>query len=340
MNVLALKDQLTDQPEQIQKLLISAGLDEETLKFRPSQHLIASPRPGGDNPSGILVYTNSLQVVGTTRSEYTGDIFTLIMKLKGCTFGQALSFVADCIGFKDEAIKYHAPFGGFYKKIIRSDDEIEPDLLEHNEDEIPITGCLSKRFLDDNIPLITQEQWGVRYNPEDDAILIPIYSMDGKLVGCKARANGNVESDKRWWATIRYPKTQVVYGLFQNYASIVKKSKILVFEAEKSVLQCAGYECFYAVAVAGHSISKTQARQIKSMMCQEIIVCFDEGLDEDEIRFEAEKLITKNHVLTNKVGYVFDKNHDILIAGAKESPSDKGDKKLAALLENNVRWVS
>lgn len=340
MNVVALKDQLKDQPEEIEKVLIAAGLDEESIKYRPSQHLIASPRPGGDNPAGILVYTDSLKVLGTTRNEYTGDILTLVMKLKDCDFKEAINFVAKEIGFKDDEVKYKPPFGGFYKKIARADEDFEQELTEHSESELPSPNCLSKRFLDDNIPLITQEQWGVRYSIEDDAVLIPIYSMSGKLIGCKARANGDVEMDKRWWAKIRYPKTQVVYGLFQNYANIVQKGTLLVFEAEKSVLQCAGYGCLNAVAVAGHAISKIQVRQIKSMLCKRIIVCFDEGLSEDEIKFEAEKLVSKNRLITNKVGYVFDPDHEVLKAGGKESPSDNGKEKLLQLLNKHVRWIN
>ena len=341
MDVLALKDQLIDQPEQIHKVLISAGLDEETLKFRPSQHLFVSPRPGGDNPAGLLIYTNSLRVVGTTHSEYSGDLFTLVMNLQNCSFSQALNYIAKEIGFEDLSRKYSPPFGGFYKKIIQEDGfESDTELMEHSESELPSPGCLSKRFLDDNIPLITQEEWGVRYSAEDDAILIPIYSLGGKLVGCKARANSDVDMDKRWWATIRYPKTQVVYGLYQNYSTIAKLNTILVFESEKSVLQCAGYDCYNAVAVGGHVISRTQARLIKSMMCDKIIVCFDEGLREEEIKFEAEKLVMRNHILSNKVGYVFDENNNILTKGGKESPSDKGKADLLRLLKNNVRYLS
>ena len=341
MDVLALRNQLIDQPDQIQKVMIGAGLDEETVRYRPSQHLITSPRPGGDNPSGLLVYTDSLKVIGTTRSEYSGDIFTLIMKLKDCSFGQALGFAARAIGFVDTGKKHRSPFGGFYKKLVRDGEaEFEPELREYDESELPDPRCLSKRFADDNIPPIVQEEWGVRYSLEDDAILIPIYSLGGKLVGCKARANADVDMDRRWWATLRYPKTQVVYGLYQNYADIVQKGTIFIFEAEKSVLQCAGYGCNNAVAIAGHTFSKTQVRLIKSMMCSRIVVCFDEGLPEDEIKYEAEKLVSRNRIMANKVGYIYDEGHKLLRPGAKESPSDNGMEVLINLLKNYTRWLN
>ena len=341
MNVLSLQEQLIDRPDDIIKVLLAVGIDETTIREVPSQHLIKCPRPEGDNPAGILVYTDSLRVVGTTRSELSGNLFTLVMKLKNCKFPEALRVTANAIGYKGtEEHNTKLPFGGFYKKIIQSDIDPEYDLVAHSELELPPQTGVSLRFLKDNIPLVTQEEWGVRYSDDDDAILIPVYSMGGKLVGCKARSNrDDIDDSKRWWAYIGYPKTQVVYGLYQNYATIVDKGTMLVFEAEKSVLQCAGYNCNNAVAVAGHSISKTQNRLIQGLLCKRIIVAFDEGLDEEEIRFEAKKLQVKNHLIHNKVGYIYDKEHDILRLGSKDSPSDNGKEVLQRLLKEKVRWL-
>ena len=340
MDVVSLQDRLIDKPDQIVDVLVGAGLEEENIRQVPSQHLIKSPRPGGDNPAGLLIYTDSLRVVGTTRPELSGNLFTLVMKLRDCGFRDALQFIAKKVGYKEaNERKIVKPFGGFYEKICRSEADYESHLMVHSEDELPPPTYLSGLFLKDNIPLITQEEWGVRYSHTDDAILIPVYSLAGDLVGCKARANNNDDYDHRWWAYIKYPKTQVVYGQFQNYLTIAKKRALVIFESEKSVLQCAGYGMRSAVAIAGHSISKTQQRLIQSMMCDRIIVAFDEGLDEDQVRSEAEKLCLRNHILTNKVGYVYDRNHDVLKAGSKDSPSDNGKAVLEELLKRNVRWI-
>lgn len=339
MDVLSLQDRLIDKPDQIIEILTEAGLSEENIRQVPSQNLIKSPRPGGDNPAGLLIYTDSLRVVGTTRPELSGNLFTLVMKLRDCGFRDALQFIARKIGYKEEEQKIVKPFGGFYEKICRPDGDYESQLTVHSENELPSPMYLSELFLRDNIPLITQEEWGVRYSHEDDAILIPVYSLSGDLVGCKARANNNNDYDHRWWAYIKYPKTQILYGQFQNYSTIAKKRTVVIFESEKSVLQCAGYGMNVAVAVAGHSISKTQQRLIRSMMCDKIIVAFDEGIEEDQIRSEAEKLCLRNHILTNRVGYVYDRNHDILREGSKDSPSDNGKAALEELLKRNVRWI-
>lgn len=340
MDVLSLQDKLVDNPDQITNVLIEAGLDEETIRQVPSQHLIKSPRPGGDNPAGLLLYTDSLRVVGTTRPELSGNLFTLVMHLRGCNFPSALHFIAKQIGYEEtEETKIIKPFGGFYDKILKNDLDTDSNLQIHSEDELPSPNYLSERFLKDNISLLTQEEWGVRYSHEDDAILIPIHSFSGSLVGCKARANSDEDYNHRWWAYIGYPKTQIVYGLNHNYPKIIHKNTVIVFESEKSVLQCDGYDLHTATAIAGHNISRTQKRLLQGLMCDRIILAFDEGLDEDEVRAEAEKLKFENQLLSNKVGYIYDKEHDILKKGSKDSPSDNGKAVLAELLKKKVIWL-
>ena len=58
------------------------------------------------------------------------------------------------------------------------------------------------------------------------------------------------------------------------------------------------------LATCGCDVSDVQAKHIKSLMTNKIILAYDEGLDEDQIRLQAEKLILNNAVFKNKVGYV------------------------------------
>ena len=63
---------------------------------------------------------------------------------------------------------------------------------------------------------------------------------------------------------------------------------------------------------------------IKALMTNKIILAYDEGLEEEQIRLQAEKLALNNAVFKNSVGYVFDKDNEILPKGSKASPSDMG----------------
>lgn len=279
-------------------------------------------RPEGDNPNGIIIY-DSLRSIGTTDSSYTGNIYTIAMEIKQYTFPKALEYIAEIIGVTEKRnIRIKLPFHGFFNKLIKDTNEPENNQKTYSEDDLPPADCLSKMFLDDNVALTVQEEFGVRLDLQEDATLIPIKDTNGKIVGCKARSNNpNCPHDKRWWAKISFAKTLNCYGYVENYKDIVAKRVVVIFEAEKSVLQCRGWGFNLALAIGGHSFSATQVRIIKSLLCDRIIIAFDKDICRDEVEYEGRKLIVDNNILKNKVQYLYDDN-DVL--DEKDSPSDKG----------------
>lgn len=339
ISVLNLQDKLTDNEEALRTVLIHLGFFEDRIKYNERQHLITSTRPeiDADNTHGFLLYTDSLRYLFTTRSG-EGNIFTLVMELKQVNFPKALELIGKWIGYKGEDIKRKLPFGGFYKEILREQTEPEQYLKEYKEDDLPMAGSLSEQFLKDGIALDIQERWGIRIDFTGNNILIPIHDYTGRLIGCKARNNDKYCSfDKRWFAYLPYSKTAVVYGYFENYAEIQKKKLVFIFESEKSVLQCASFGCHTAVAIGGHTISTTQARYIKSLLADRVILAFDSDIIAEELEYEAKKLLSDNNILNNNVGYICDKEHSLL--GEKDSPSDYGKQPFADLVKNCVTWL-
>ena len=75
-------------------------------------------------------------------------------------------------------------------------------------------------------------------------------------------------------------------------------------------------------------------------MTSKIILAYDEGLEEDQIRTQAEKLILDNAMFRNKVGYVFDRDNSILPKGSKASPSDLGKDAFLELIKNHVTYIT
>ena len=253
------------------------------------------------------------------------------MKIKDCPFYTAVNSIIKWLDLKDVPIHY--PFGGFYKKIYHGDCRIRNELVEYSEDILPPERSYSRRFLDDNIAIDSQQKFGVRYCHQDDCILIPIYDLKHRLVGVKARNNSDEDFHRRWYAWMPYLKNEIVYGLDINYANIIKKKTLIIFESEKSVMQCDTMGLHCCVAIAGHSVSYEQAETIKSMMIDIIIVAFDEGLVEDEIIFECKKLKVTNSLYQNKVYYLFDREHKYLAEESKDSPSDNGKDILMNMIK-------
>ena len=74
-------------------------------------------------------------------------------------------------------------------------------------------------------------------------------------------------------------------------------------------------------------------------MTDRIIVAFDEGLDEEFVRNEAQKLVCNNSILKNKVGYIWDEDNEILEKNKKQSITDLGKEKFAYAIHKKVKWL-
>ena len=327
INVEDISEQLRNDPDTIIKVLIQLGFPEDKIKYHASNNMITSTRPDpeADNTCGFMLYCGSLFWKYNTRNG-KGNIYTLVMDLKHVSFPQALKLVAKWIGCDiNNNIRIKLPFDGFYKNFIpKKDEQLDTELNVYDNELLPPPAC-NLRFKKDGISYNTQQIFDLRFDLDNNSILIPIYNTNHELVGCKARKNENVTSNK-YWAELSFPKSSVVYGLSQNYKSIVSKRKVIIFEAEKSVMQCYDFGCTIAVAVMGHDISKVQARIIKSLMCDEIIIAFDEGVPEEDIKQAASMVYLKNY---NKVSYLYGG----LPKGSKKSPSDLGKDQFKKLVQ-------
>lgn len=341
ISVLELQEILKDNEEAIIKIMVKLGFDKEYIKYHPTQHLITAKRPDplADNVNGCLIYTNTLKYIYTTRNK-NGNIFTLVMDIKQCSFKKSLSYISKWIDVNLPQSQIRLPFGGFYKKIWKSHKTTNEELLQYTEADLPPATSLSLSFFKDGIAYNVQEQWGIRYSHDDNATLIPIYDCNGNLVGCKAR-NNDTECDYsyRWYAYLKYSKTKVLFGYYENFKTIQQKSAVIIVESEKGVLQMCSFGCYVGVAVGGHSISTSQVRLIKSLMVKKIIIAFDQDLSEEEISYEAKKLISYNSILQNKVGYIYDKKGDYLPIGSKAAPTDYGKEIFKELIKRRVKWI-
>ena len=339
ISALSLQKALEGNIEALTKILVCLGCPEEYIKYNESKHMITSVRPedGADNKLGLLIYTDSLYYMYTTRNG-RGSIFNLVMDVKHCVFPKALEYVERWTGIKGKQHDVKYPFDGFYRHLLSEEGEVEDRILdEYDEDRLPTRLALSQTFLDEGISLQCQEKWGVRYDLAHGNVLIPVYDAFGRLVGCKARSDDpNVAHDKRWFAYLPYSKTAVVYGYSQNYAEIQKKNMVVVFESEKSVLQCDSMGFHAAVAIGGHNLSRIQEHYIKNLMTDKIILAFDEDILEDEMIYWAKRL-KSDRLMKNHVGYIIDPKHEYL--GAKDSPSDHGKQVFEALLKHNIKWI-
>lgn len=331
VNVVELQEKLKSNSDYLEEILNKLGYKNIKDKYK----YYSCANHDGDNNGALVLWKESLRYTNYTRN-HEGNIITLVMNDKDCSFPRALEYIANWIGFKSSGIQIVRPFHGFYKNIAAEQKGEIPILDEYSWDKLPDPNCFSKKFIDDNIDAITQKDWKVRYSIDDDAILIPILDLNGRLIGTKARNNTETDMSHRYYAYLPYQKNAVVYGANQNYHKIIAKNTVIITEAEKSVLQGNSFGCNNIVAIAGHSISNIQANIIKSLMCKNVVVAFDQGICEEEVRFEANKLRSDNALIKNNIYYLYDKEGVYL--KDKESPTDNG-KSLFQLMLKNCRYV-
>lgn len=299
-----------------------------------------------ENSSGVGNSLNieTLAYVSFSR-DIKGDIFVLTMDALNISMGESIKYLANKLNLKldySERKEVKLPFGGFYKNLSKSRevDESPPNtypistLNEYGGIQV------SKMFLEDNITAKTQEIFHIGYDVWTDRITIPWHDVDGSLCGLVGRMNKYDigESRFKYLALLHINKTKILFGLNINYKSILSEGRCYVFESEKATMQMYGFGVRNSVGLGCKTLSLIQSRLIKSMFV-DCVLCFDEGVLEDEMKKECLKAKIKNPFFTNRVGYIYDKDGLYLKKGSKCSPSDLGIDIFNKLVEECIVWV-
>lgn len=340
MNVLKLTEHLSNNQDYIYKVLTS--LDYQNITYNSSKNEFRFAREYGRNPSSVRLNAETLNFICFSTNN-KGNIYSLVMKQKGYIFPKALEYIADLLGIEKNSLNHaiKAPFGGFYKRLIREIQEPEISMKTYNEDILKeYSGKYNIMFFNDGIGYKTQAKFNVGYDIWTNRITVPEYTLDGKLCGIMGRSiDYNCPKEERWLPIIPCSRSLTLYGYHSNYGSIQNKSLCVIGESEKFTQQLDSFGCHIGLASCGCHLSDTQVRYIKGLMIDKTILAYDEGLSQEYIHEEAKKLKINNTVFNNKVGYIWDKENIIIPKGSKGSPSDFGKDKFSYLVKNCVVWI-
>lgn len=328
MNISGIINKIENNPELIEVILEALGHCDVRDRGRYYQ----CSNLDGDNHTAISILKEGLLYNNYTRGR-KGNIFSLVMDEKDVGFGTALRFIANTIGYDDRKNYIRYPFSGFYRGLTSSERATDTEMTVYEENVLPPPDALSEMWFKDGVDYLTQERFGIRLDLESNRIVIPEYNTNGELVGAKARYNGQCDPSERWSMYLPYAKSLILYGWHQNYTYIMRKQVVFIVEAEKSVCQAASWGFNLMVAVGGHDISNAQARHIKSLGV-DVIIAFDAGLPEEEIKEQARKVIIDSKFWRNKVGYI-----DMSKAHNKVSPTDMGYKAFKKIVKERTKWV-
>lgn len=315
MNANSIKEYILDN-NYIEELLEAIGCHS----IRNHGEYYTAANKDGDNRSAIVVYTNdNINVVNYTRAmskvKRSTDIFDLICYANECTFPEAVKFVCNFLGLNVYDEEEDVPDSLQLLAMLREmsiSESADKDMPLRPIDESVLNDYLpygNQMFVDSGIDLCTQDSFCIGYDPKSNYITIPIIDAFGALVGVKGRYFGEPdEYHPKYIYLEKCNKSKVLYGFYQNRGTLAHSTDVLVFEAEKSVLECASQGLYNAVSVGGKSISKSQAEMLIRLNCR-IILALDQDVTEEELQsiisvfpeqISVSAIIDKEHLLNEK----------------------------------------
>lgn len=356
MEVSTLKEILLEDTEKI--ILVMESLELTNIQdlgteFRASKF-------EDSNPTGTCIKKDdniSYFYNGTDGSEF-GDILTLVQELKGINFRESIDYICSIIGISKD-FSYtpkEMPFGGYFQGLTSYNEVVANEVLNESIlKEYPFSPSL--RFFKDNIDLSVQKEFNISYDYYTDRIVVPWRNEEGGLIGLMGRYNDSTEfihnnGIAKWKPLYGYnfEKSQALFGYYENKDSIMKKKIVFIGESEKFAMQLKSMyiekvdsegeviKNYFdnGLGLGKHSISTHQINLINRLNVKYKILCLDEGLEEEVVIKEANKLKTNGNEL---VGYIWDSENKYLPKGSLCSPSDLGVKIFSKLIEECIKWI-
>lgn len=199
-------------------------------------------------------------------------------------------------------------------------------------------------WINDGISIETMKKYNIRFSQWRNSIIIPCYDELFNLIGIRER---NVDKTKDWrympltlldGTECKFQTGQALFGLNINADAIEKVHRVIIFEAEKSVMQC---DTMFgnnniSVAIFGSSFQKEQLDKLLSLGVSEIVIALD--FDYEKIGDEKwDKFVKKVDRIKSICEPYVDKI-SVLVEyephPSKCSPSDLGKEKFLKLFRN------
>lgn len=264
------------------------------------------------------------------------DIFSYIIEQRKVEFIDVLNEIRHALGITDyyDFFDNKGIFGGFYEKIRKR----RTNKVNTYDDSILncYVNCGNTKFLADNISLLSQKFFDIRYDIESQGIVIPIRNQFGQLMGVKERFNYDVaDGEMKYFYAVPCSMSQTLFGYSQNYEFLVDNT-IYIFEAEKSCMQCFSYGIRNCVSLGSGSISIQQVKMLLELNPKKIIFLHDVGYGLENIMRNINMVKNYSRFTEIELGYwsYFERGYK-----DKVSPSDLGKECLENILQNEITMI-
>lgn len=326
---------LSENPESIVELLEYYECGKIKVNTREVRFARDDRPESGLNISIRLTNNDACFIKDYARSE-VNNLVSWLCKEKNVKFKDVLINIKRILHLSDDWRPQNRRliFGGVYEHIIHRADS-PPKTYDESilDDYLKVPNV---RFQHDHILLETQMEFGISYDVNTDRIVIPIRDQHGSLMGVKGRRNYETDNgdDPKYLYLVPCQMSKTLFGYSTNYSSMYGDT-VMIFESEKSVLQCASYGYHNAVALGSNSLSEYQAKMILSLNPQKVIFMLDSDLPLDNTKRNIDMLRSVATMRDLQISY-FDWE-ECLELPAKASASDEGKEVLEYILEENIK---
>ena len=302
--------------------------------------------PDHNNPSAFSVLKENLYCNSfSTHLEFKGNIFELVQKMKGKTFGQSIYYIHKLLGLKydyskNEDDKPKDSILDFFKKYKTKPNKRstkEKELKFYTDEEVfgMYVRCPYANWIKEGIIARTQEEFGIGYDFGSNRIVIPHrYWKTGEIIGLIGRTLQSAEicdmfGIPKYFPIIPYKKGCNLYGLWENRQYIEQAKEVIVFEAEKSVLKMSSKGIRNTCCVCCHDLSEEQVKILIGLNVN-IVLAYDEDIPLEFMESEAKKFKGLRNVS------IVINQYDVL--KDKQSPADSTLKIWEALYKRRINY--
>lgn len=239
---------------------------------------------------------------------FSGDIFSVIIRLRKINFFEAVKYVCYVCHIDIDGLENEGSYDDWQKlkRFLKGKNTDSTSTLKTYDESILnlFEKKYCKEWLDYGITKATMDLFNILWYAKTAQIVIPVY-MEGALVGIRGRYIRKKDVDKGKYKpltdtndnTYSFPSSKVFYGLDINKTEIEKRKSVILVEAEKTVIKFHEWGIYNCLAVFGSNISKWHIQTLLSMGVKTVILGFDSDFktigDKDYDKF-VEK--TKKHI--------------------------------------------
>lgn len=314
-----------------------------SIKIEQHGELYTAGLPDGNNKRSVQIKNNEFLTSHIRSRGVKGSLLDVICYIKqwytahgDVDIFRAKKWAMKTCDYKDTGVSFTPNPLAWLDKIKQqrqyNTNIINPDatVLPENYFNQYIYPFCSTNFMQDGISAETQQEFNICYDVETDRIVIPIYDLEGFLVGFKGRATRDTDLSNKIKYMYLYsaPQSRLLFNYHRALEYIKFMNEVIVVESEKGCMQLWTMGILNCVGLGHKDITPQQIKLLKDLQC-DIVLAYDKDVSMDFI-----KATYKNIGYFRNIYAIYD-NYNLL--REKESPTDQGQRVWQQLYNNKIK---